>query len=70
MKNRAICTHCVSPIMNIYPKSNYYYSADARDLYIEVDTEEEANLIEQLNGYQEGSFRVYNELIKITSNNK
>lgn len=70
MKYRAICTHCVSPIMNIYPKSKNYYCADAHDLYLEVDTEEEANLIEQLNGYQEGSFRVYNELVKITSNNK
>ncbi len=70
MKYRAICTHCVSPIMNIYPKSKNYYFADARDLYIEVDTEEEVNLIEQLNGYQEGSFRIYNELVKITSNNK
>jgi hypothetical protein len=56
--------------MNIYPKSKNYYFADARDLYIEVDTEEEVNLIEQLNGYQEGSFRIYNELVKITSNNK
>ena len=56
--------------MNIYPKSKNYYCADAYDLYVEVDTEEEANLIEQLNGYQEGSFRVYNELVKITSNNK
>lgn len=55
--------------MNIYPKSENYYCADATDLYIEVNTPEEANLIEQLNGYQEGSFRVYNELVKLTSNN-
>lgn len=69
MKYRAICTHCISPIMNIYPsrENNYYY--DATDLYIEVKTPEEANLIEQLNRYQEGSFRVYNELVKLTSNN-
>lgn len=69
MKYRAICTHCASPIMNLYPKRENYYCYDATDLYIEVNTPEEANLIEQLNGYQEGSFRVYNELVKLTSNN-
>lgn len=55
--------------MNIYSKYDYYYCAIGTDLYIEVNTPEEANLIEQLNGYQEGSFRVYNELVKLTSNN-
>lgn len=69
MKYRAKCTHCASPIMNIYPRRNNYYVTDANDLYIEVSTEEEANLIEQLNGHQESSFRIYNELVKITSNN-
>lgn len=69
MKYRAICTHCVSPIMNLYPRSESHYYYDATDLYIEVNTPEEANLIEQLNRYQEGSFRVYKELVKLTSNN-
>lgn len=69
MKYRAICTHCVSLIMNIYPESEIYYYAVRKRLYVEVNTPEEANLIEQLNGYQEGSFRVYNELVKLTSNN-
>lgn len=69
MKYRAICTHCVSPILNLYPASENFYIYDALELYIEVNTPEEANLIEQLNGYQEGSFRVYNELVKLTSNN-
>lgn len=69
MKYRANCTYCVSPIMNLYPmsKNHYYYSET--DLYIEVNKLEEANLIEQLNHYQEGSFRVYNELSKLISNN-
>ena len=69
MKYRAICTHCVSPILNLYPMSKTQYYHGATDLYVEVNTPEEANLIEQLNGYQEGSFRVYNELVKLTSNN-
>ena len=69
MKYRAKITSCASPIMNIYSKYDYYYCAIGTDLYIEVNTPEEANLIEQLNGYQEGSFRVYNELVKLTSNN-
>lgn len=55
--------------MNLYPAKENYYFYDATDLYIEVKTPEEANLIEQLNGYQRGSFRVYNELVKLTSNN-
>lgn len=69
MKYKAICTHCVSPIMNLYPKRKNYYCEDLTDLYVYVNTPEEANLIEQLNGYQESSFRVYNELVKLTSNN-
>ena len=69
MKYRGICTHCVSPIMNIYPKGKYDYYADDKNIYVEVNTIEEAALIEQLNTYQKGSIRVYTELVKLTSNN-
>lgn len=69
MKYRVNCTHCVSLIMNLYPLRENIYLHDSSNLYIDVYTPEEANLIEQLNGYQEGSFRVYNELVKLTSNN-
>lgn len=69
MKYRANCTYCVSLIMNLYPMRKNRYYHNETDLFIEVNKLEEANLIEQLNHYQEGSFRVYNELVKLTSNN-
>ena len=33
-------------------------------MWIDVDTTEEVNLIEQLNGHQEATFKIYNELLK------
>lgn len=33
-------------------------------MIIYVDTREEANLIEQMEGHQEATFKIYNELLK------
>jgi hypothetical protein len=50
--------------MNCKKYAKAYYPHDNRDTYIEVDTAEEANLIETLNGYQEGTFKTYKEILK------
>ena len=50
--------------MNCKKYAKSYYSHDHYDTYIEVDTKEEANLIERLNGYQEGTLKTYKEILK------
>lgn len=64
MKYRAKCTWCAPLLYNCDKYVNAYYPRDKYDTYIEVNTEEEANLIEQLNGHQEATFKIYNELLK------
>ena len=64
MKYRAKCTWCAPLLMNCKKYAKAYYPHDNRDTYIEVDTTEEANLIETLNGYQEGTFKTYKEILK------
>lgn len=63
------CTHCMSLLLNLkkYRFANYYKNCG--QWYIDVQDETELTYISQLEWYQEGSFRMYNELVKITSNN-
>lgn len=52
MKYRAKCTYGISQVMNVYPDRNKNpMPKDDNDIYIEVDTEEEAALIEKLNNH-------------------
>lgn len=66
MKYRAKCTNCISQLANI---TNYYHTPlckDATDRYIEVDSEEEADLIEEINKHMGELTKLYEKLIKLT----
>lgn len=64
MSYRAKCTHCACLLKNISKYTNKHFYNQDEDIVIYVDTREEANLIEQMDGHQEGTFKIYNELLK------
>lgn len=66
MKYRAKITNIVPQIRNISKYAKSYISRATQDLYIEVETEEEAELIEELNYIYQKAFAIYNELIEKT----
>ena len=66
MKYRAKITNIIPQIKNIKAYEKGYICRDKEDLYIEVDTEEEAELIEELNNTYQKAFAIYNELIEKT----
>lgn len=67
MKYRAKITNIVPQIRNISKYAKSYNCRDTQELYIEVDTEEEAELIEELNYIYQKAFAIYNELIEKTN---
>lgn len=64
MLYRVKITSCAHLFDNIYGTEYAYICKDEKEIYAEVRTEEEANLIEQLNTHQEESLRIYEELQK------
>lgn len=57
MKKRAKCTYCMSQVMNVYPnRRKYPMPKDDFDIYIEVDTEEEADYIESINKHMQTAY--------------
>lgn len=66
MKYRAKCTNIVSQIKNITAYSKSYICHDAKDHYIEVDTEDEAELIEELNEEMTQALKTYKKLMSLT----
>lgn len=69
MKYRAKCTYCIPQVMNIYPnRRKNYMPKDDFDTYIEVDTEEEAHCIEQINKYMQNAYILQNSLEHIIEN--
>lgn len=58
MKYRAKCTKIVSFIEDNYNCNVYHIVRDAKDKYIEVDTLEEADIIEELNRLQEKAIKL------------
>lgn len=67
MKYRAKVTNCISHVMNITRYSNKQLISDGAEVYIEVDTNAEAKLIERLNLRVEMAIITYRSLITITS---
>lgn len=66
MKYRAKCTNCISQILNITKYKNSFICKDATDRYIEVDSEEEADLIEEINKQIGETTKLYEKLIELT----
>lgn len=64
MKHLAECTWCISLLKNSEKYKNHQFGYIMEAMWIEVDTIEERNLIEQLNGHQEATFKIYNEILK------
>lgn len=63
MKYRAKATHCMHLIENIYDQGTLFTCRDAKDVYVEVDTEEEAAEIEILNHYSGMTEIYYSRLV-------
>lgn len=66
MKYRARCTNCISQIKNISKYADRQIHADANLLWIEVETEAEAELIEKLNRSFYVATFFYLQLINLT----
>lgn len=62
---RAKCTWCISLLKNMNELKNSYFCKDKEDIYIEVNDEEVAELIEQMNKSQQETFRLHNELLTL-----
>lgn len=63
MKYRAKCTYCISQVMNTYPdRRKYPMPHDRDDCYIEVDTETEAEYIENMNHHMQFALLILEDL--------
>lgn len=67
MKYRAKITNIIPQIKNVKKYEYNIVIHDAQDMYIDVDTEEEAELIEEMNWTYRKAFQIYKELINITT---
>lgn len=65
MKYRAKMTYCIPQMMNVYEKGNAYVCKDAKDTYLYVNTQEEAELIEEINDHFHQALQQYIKLIKL-----
>lgn len=66
MKYRTKVTHCVSQIKNINKYAAAHILKDAHDLWIDVDTEEEAAQIEVFDHYMGMAIEKYMKLVELT----
>ena len=64
MKYRAKCTKCDKLINSVYPTNANNYVRDAGNLYVEVGTMKEADLIETINNASIAIFESFCELSK------
>lgn len=60
---RVKITNCMPQIDNIYDLSGSYIIKEQNEIFLDVKTEEEAQLIEELEQHQTESRRIYNELL-------
>ena len=67
MKYRAKMTNVIPLIMNVRKYEHANVLHDATDTYIEVDTENEAELIEEINRTYRNVYLIYKELINVTT---
>lgn len=68
MVYRAKCTKIVSFIESIYNTNNHHLVKDAKDYYVEVCFEDEADLIEQINKAEEHKIELINQLSDLREN--
>lgn len=67
---RAKITHCAPIIENIYGKKHHYYMKDAKDLWIKVNSEDEASTIDLIERHQALTFLYVELLQKIIEDGK
>lgn len=68
-KYRAKCTYCMTQVMNIYPnRRKNPMPKDDFNIYIEVDTEKEADYIENINKHMQTAYLQLNKLEHIIEN--
>lgn len=65
MKYRAKVTYIQEELEYIYQSKEPVKLKDVHDVYVEVDTEEEAELLEIANKYRKLSSNVINKLFKL-----
>lgn len=62
------CTWCISLLKNTKHYKHAHYYMLENEMYIDVNTLCEQNAITMLNGYQEGVFKVYNDILNMFKN--
>lgn len=67
MKYRAKIGYIISQIINVKKYEHAHIIRDAFDTYIEVDTEKEAELIEEMNEAYRKAYLILLEIIEITT---
>lgn len=60
-------TSCVPLIDNLYDLNKHQVKRRGFNVFFDAGTEEEANLIKELNKHQEKSIKIYNQLRNIIS---
>ena len=66
MMYKAKCTHCAPLLMNTDKFKGVFFYHDKNDTYCEVQSKELATMIEHLNGYQEGTYKTYKQILNYT----
>lgn len=66
MSNPTRCTHCVSLLKNCKAfEKSHYYSLD-NEMYIDVEDYTYSEIIAAIQEHQEETYKLYNNLIKLT----
>ena len=70
MKYKAKCTNVTILVLNIYGSRSTKFIYEGDLTFVEVQTEREAKLIEQLNSLRDTEIEIYNLIVKVHKNNK
>lgn len=67
MKYKANCKNCISQILNVSHYKNCAIEEEDGQAWIVVETQKEAQLIEQLNDAMSEAIRIYMKIINLTT---
>ena len=57
------CTHCISLLKNCKAFQNAHFYMNMNEVYIDVEDYTLATMIAHLNGYQEGTYKTYKQIL-------
>ena len=65
MKYEANITYCISQMQNLYNPKCWYYHKEGREMYLDVYSYEEREIIEDINDHMKEAYRLYKDLIEM-----